>query len=101
MKRHSLDLVSLIFGALFTAAGLLFLISPNPWSLLFESANLSWVFPTLVLLGGAALLFSMAKPNARRSASSPATSPETTDAPDVDEHASPEEQKEQTEESPE
>ncbi len=97
MKRHSLDLVSLVFGTLFTAAGLVFLISPDPWSLLFESTNLSWVFPTLVLLGGAALLFSMAKPS-RDSDAAPDVSAV---APTVDSHAGSGEQQEHTEESPE
>ena len=97
MKRHSLDLVSLIFGTLFTAAGLIFLISPDPWSLLFESTNLSWVFPTLVLLGGAALLFSMAKPS--RANKTPTV--ESAVSPAVDGHAGSREQQEHAEESAE
>lgn len=96
MKRHSLDLVSLVFGILFTAAGLTFLVSPDPWSLLFESANLSWVFPTLVLLGGAALLFSMTKSKPGNGAVV-----ESATSPAVESHAGTGEQQENTEESPE
>lgn len=95
MKRHPLDLVSAIFGALFTAAGLIFLISPDPWSLLFETANLSWVFPTVVLIGGAALLFSVANPRASRSRSVQTS----TVTPSVEDHAGTEQQEEQSEES--
>ena len=97
MKRHSLDLVSLVFGILFTAAGLTFLISPDPWSLLFESTNLSWIFPTLVLLGGAALLFSMttSKPSDESKPVASATSPA------VESHAGTGEQQKNTEETAE
>lgn len=97
MKRHSLDLVSLVFGTLFTAAGLIFLISPDPWSLLFESTNLSWVFPTLVLVGGAALLFSMNKPNRKMDGAAVVSAA----SPTVDGHAGTGEQQENPEEATE
>lgn len=59
MKAHRFDAVSFIFGAVFTAIGLVFLIAGDPWELLFDGFNLTWVFPLMVLIGGATLLISV------------------------------------------
>ena len=61
MKAHRFDAVSFIFGAVFSAIGLVFLIAGEPWQLLFDGFNLTWVFPLLVLIGGATLLISVVR----------------------------------------
>lgn len=45
MKRHPLDIVSLVFGLFFAAVGLTFLVSEDPWDLVFDSVSLTeWGF---------------------------------------------------------
>lgn len=64
MKAHRFDAISFIFGAVFSAIGLVFLIAGEPWELLFDGFNLAWVFPLLVLIGGATLLISVVRRDA-------------------------------------
>lgn len=63
MKRHRFDPISFIFGATFSAIGLVFLVSAEPWNLLFDGIELRWVFPLLAVVGGAMLLMSVLKQN--------------------------------------
>jgi len=78
MKRHPLDAISLVFGLLFTAFGLTFLVSGDPWDLLFDSFSLGWLLPMVVLAGGAALLVSALRPDAKTITDSPLTRPAST-----------------------
>lgn len=73
MKRHPLDTISLVFGLLFAAFGLTFLISADPWDLVFDSISFGWVLPLVVLAGGAALLVSALRPEAKAITDSPLT----------------------------
>lgn len=73
MKRHPLDTISLLFGLLFTAFGLTFLIATDPWNLVFDSFSLGWLLPLVVLAGGAALLVSALRPDAKAITDSPLT----------------------------
>lgn len=59
MKAHRFDTISFIFGAVFSAIGLVFLVSARPWDLLFDGIELRWVVPLLVLIAGAMLLVSV------------------------------------------
>lgn len=59
MKPHRFDPISFIFGAVFSALGLVFLVAAEPWDLLFDGIELRWVFPLLALVGGAMLLTSV------------------------------------------
>lgn len=92
MKRHPLDTISLVFGVLFTAFGLTFLVSADPWNLVFDSVSLGWVLPMVVLAGGAALLVSALRPDAKAITDSPITRSTKTGAdsvpaaPDVESH---------------
>ncbi len=61
MKPHRFDPISFTFGAVFSAIALVFLVSAQPWDLLFDGIELRWVFPLLVLVGGAMLLMSVLK----------------------------------------
>lgn len=62
MKRHPLDITSLIFGLVFALFGLVFLVSTDPWDFVFDSADFGWVIPAIVFLGGASLLVSVFRP---------------------------------------
>lgn len=62
MKRHPLDPISLLFGLAFSAIGLLFLTSTDPWDWFFVSGRFDWLLPLVVLAGGAALLVSALRP---------------------------------------
>lgn len=78
MKRHPLDTISLVFGLLFAVFGLTFLISADPWDLVFDSFSLGWILPLVVLAGGAALLVSALRPEAKAITDSPLTRSTTT-----------------------
>ena len=65
MKRHPLDTISLVFGLLFAGFGLTFLVADDPWDLVFGSFGFGWVLPFVVLAGGAALLVSALRPEAK------------------------------------
>jgi hypothetical protein len=60
MKRHDLDWLSLFAGLLFAGLGTTFLFnSLGTWS-----ANLTWVFPiVLILIGIAGVVSIVARPN--------------------------------------
>lgn len=73
MKRHPLDTISLVFGLLFAGFGLTFLISADPWNLVFDSVSFGWILPLVVLAGGAALLVSALRPEAKAITDSPIT----------------------------
>ncbi len=79
MKRHPLDTISLVFGILFAAFGLTFLVSADPWDLLFDSISFGWILPLVVLAGGAALLVSALRPEAKAITDSPLTRSATTE----------------------
>ena len=83
MKRHPLDTISLVFGLLFAGFGLTFLIAEDPWDLVFGSFSFGWVLPLIVLAGGAALLVSALRPEAKAITDSPLTRSRTagTDSP--------------------
>jgi hypothetical protein len=80
MKRHPLDTISLVFGLLFAGFGLTFLIATDPWDLVFDSVNFGWLLPIVVLAGGAALLVSALRPDAKAITDSPLTRSTTTGA---------------------
>lgn len=80
MKRHPLDTISLVFGLLFAGFGLTFLIATDPWDLVFDSFSLGWLLPIVVLAGGAALLVSALRPEAKSITDSPLTRSTTTGA---------------------
>ena len=57
MKAHKLDVISLVFGVLFTAMGVLFLSVANPWRLVFIDLDWSWLAPVaLIALGVVVIL---------------------------------------------
>ena len=85
MKRHPLDTISLVFGLLFAAFGVTFLVAQDPWDLLFDSIRLGWILPLVVLAGGAALLVSALRPNAKAITDSPLTRSAAT-PPTVESH---------------
>ncbi len=80
MKRHPLDTISLVFGLLFAGFGLTFLVADDPWDLVFGSFGFGWVLPFVVLAGGAALLVSALRPEAKAITDSPLTRSATTDS---------------------
>ncbi len=86
MKRHPLDIISLAFGLFFAAVGVTFLVSGDPWDLLFDSVSLGWILPFVVLAGGAAMLVSALRPNAKAVTDSPLTR-SASGAPAVESHA--------------
>ncbi len=92
MKRHPLDTISLVFGLLFAGFGLTFLISADPWDLVFDSFSFGWILPLVVLAGGAALLVSALRPEAKAITDSPLTRSTSTEpastasAPAVESH---------------
>jgi hypothetical protein len=52
MKAHKLDVVSLVFGILFTALGLVFVAFTNPWRLVFIDLDWSWLAPVALIASG-------------------------------------------------
>lgn len=60
MRRHDLDPVSLTFGFLFTALGLLFLIGRAD-----DAFRLRWIWPLLLLVLGAGILLDIAQGRGR------------------------------------
>ena len=54
MKKHPLDPISLVFGALFAALGLFLVVSDARW----EAASPAWVLPGLLVVIGGAILWS-------------------------------------------
>ena len=57
MKRHQLDIWSLIGGVLLTGLGLLFLIPTDPFDITNGFRNLlGWALPVLVVLVGLAMI---------------------------------------------
>ena len=54
MKQHPLDPISLVFGGVLTAVGLFLVSSDARW----ESAGSVWVLPGLLVVVGAAILWS-------------------------------------------
>jgi hypothetical protein len=60
MRRHELDPVSLTFGFLFTALGLLFLIGRAD-----DAFRLRWIWPLLLLVLGAGILLDIARGRGR------------------------------------
>lgn len=54
MKRHGFDSVSFLFGLIFTALAVWVLFSDD-----IDIFDARWVWPTLLIVGGAALLVSM------------------------------------------
>jgi hypothetical protein len=60
MRRHDLDPVSLTFGFVFTALGLLFLIGRAD-----DALRLRWVWPLLLLALGAGILLDIARGRGR------------------------------------
>jgi hypothetical protein len=60
MRRHDLDPVSLTFGFLFTALGLLFLVGRAD-----DAFRLRWIWPLLLLVLGAGILLDVARGRGR------------------------------------
>ena len=60
MRRHDLDPVSLTFGFLFTALGLLFLVGRAD-----DAFRLRWIWPLLLLILGAGILLDIAQGRGR------------------------------------
>ena len=60
MRRHDLDPVSLTFGFLFTALGLLFLIGRAD-----DAFRLRWIWPLLLLVLGTGILLDIAQGRGR------------------------------------
>jgi hypothetical protein len=56
MRRHELDPVSLTFGFVFTALGLLFLLGRAD-----QALHLRWVWPLLLLVLGAGILLDLTR----------------------------------------
>ena len=59
MRRHDLDPVSLTFGFLFTAIGLLFLVGRAD-----DAFRLRWIWPLLLLVLGAGILLDVSRTRA-------------------------------------
>ena len=49
------------------------MIAADPWDLVFDSVSLGWLLPMVVLAGGAALLVSALRPDAKSITDSPLT----------------------------
>ena len=77
MKRHNLDITSLIAGAVFVTVGLVFAIAADPWNLLAFRIDWSWLGPVVLIGIGAAVML----PVLRRSNPQPA---HPGDAPPLD-----------------
>jgi hypothetical protein len=60
MRRHDLDPVSLTFGFLFAALGLLFLVGRAD-----DAFRLRWIWPLLLLVLGAGILLDIAQGRGR------------------------------------
>ena len=60
MRRHDLDPISLIFGFLFAALGLLFLVGRAD-----DAFRLRWIWPLLLLVLGAGILLDIAQGRGR------------------------------------
>lgn len=60
MRRHDLDPVSMTFGFLFTALGLLFLVGRAD-----DAFRLRWIWPLLLLVLGTGILLDIAQGRGR------------------------------------
>jgi hypothetical protein len=56
MYRHRFDPISFVFGLLFVALALLFVIPAEPWHIYFDRVSLGWLWPLVVIAAGLALL---------------------------------------------
>jgi hypothetical protein len=79
MKAHKLDVVSLVFGILFTALGLMFVAFTNPWRLVFIDLDWSWLAP-VALIGLGALVLAPLLRRKPAEAGHPGPAPEETAA---------------------
>jgi hypothetical protein len=87
MRRHDLDPVSLTFGFLFTALGLLFLVGRAD-----DAFRLRWIWPLLLLVLGAGILLDIARGRGRTdpapeldSAREAHSAPEAEETPEAEE----------------
>ncbi len=56
MHRHRFDPISFVFGLLFLALSVLFVVPAEPWHIYFDRLTLGWLWPLLVIAAGLALL---------------------------------------------
>ena len=71
MQRHSFDLVSFIFGVIFTGLGITFLSTEVP----ALEVNSAWIWPVVLLvIGGAVLATALTGARSRRSVEEPTSS---------------------------
>ena len=56
MKKHALDTVSLVFGAIFVVMGAAFVGFPNPWRLIIVDVNWTWLGPVALLVLGVVII---------------------------------------------
>ena len=61
MRRHSFDIFSFVFGLLFVALGLAYLVNDGRWR--FDAGP--WVWPVVLLVGGAVVLLSTLRDDRR------------------------------------
>jgi hypothetical protein len=63
MRRHSFDIFSFVFGLVFVALGLAYLVNDGRWR--FDAGP--WVWPVVLLFGGAVVLLSTLRDDRQRS----------------------------------
>lgn len=56
MKTHRFDPISFIFGVAFLALAAVIALPTEPWDVFFSGITFGWIWPTVVILTGIALL---------------------------------------------
>ena len=75
MKLHKLDVVSLIFGAIFTPLGLAFIGFSNPWRSLLVDVEWGWLAPLALVAVGVVVMLPLFKRSQPVEATHPGEAP--------------------------
>jgi hypothetical protein len=63
VRRHNLDVTSLVAGAVFVTIGLVFALAGDPWNLLAFRIDWSWLGPVVLIGIGAAVMLPVLRRN--------------------------------------
>ena len=75
MKLHKLDVVSLIFGTIFTLLGLAFIGFSNPWRALLVDVEWGWLAPLALVTLGVIVMLPLFRRNTTVEATHPGEAP--------------------------
>ncbi len=81
MRRHPFDIFSFVFGLVFVALGLAYLVNDGRWR--FDAGP--WVWPVVLLVGGAIVLLSTLRDERQALATTSDDQPEPTGVAEIDE----------------